>query len=86
MVGKWFYMAAVSCLVACWGIWGLFKNIWYFLRDSIRQMKLSYAKEAEEARNIPRIAGMEERIWLYGVFLAWFGTFLISALYKGGLL
>ncbi len=85
MAGKWFYMAAVSGLVACWGIWGLFKNIWYFLRDSIRQMKLSYAKEAEEAGNIPKIAGMEERIWLFGMFLAWFGTFLISALYKEGL-
>lgn len=85
MAGKWFYMAAVSGLVACWGIWGLFKNIWHFLRDGIRQMKLSYAKEAEDGGNIPKIAGMEERIWLFGMFLAWFGTFMISALYKEGL-
>lgn len=84
MAGKWFYMAAVSGLAACWGIWGLFKNLWYFLRDGVRQMKLSYAKEAGEGGDIPRIAGMEERIWLFGMFLAWFGTFMISALYKEG--
>lgn len=84
MTGKWFYMVAASGLVACWGIWGLFKNIWYFLRDSIRQMKLSYAKVAEEEGGIPSIAGMEDRIWLFGMFLAWFSTFMISALYKEG--
>lgn len=84
MTGKWFYMASVTGLVVCWGIWGLFKNSWYFLRDGIRQMKLSYAKGAEKGGNISKIADMEERIWLFGVLLAWLGTFMISAIYKEG--
>lgn len=85
MTGKWFYIASVSGLVACWGIWGLLKNIWYFLRDGIRQMKRSYARTAEEDGDISEIEGMEDRIWLFGMFLAWFSTFMISALYKEGL-
>lgn len=85
MAGKWFYMAAASGLVACWGIWGLFKNVWYLLRDSIAQLKLVYGKKAqEEAGSSDRIEGLEEHIWLFGVFLAWFGTFMISAVYKEG--
>ncbi|MDE6601681.1 MAG: hypothetical protein K2K90_05885 [Lachnospiraceae bacterium] len=85
MAGKWFYMAAVSGLVACWGIWGLFKNIWYFLRDSISQIKMSYGKKEEQDGEPLTVAGMEEHIWLFGMFLAWISTFLISALYKEGL-
>ncbi len=85
MMGKWFYMAAVSGLVVCWGIWGLFKNIWYLLRDTIGQMKLSYGKKAEESTEVSGIVGMEDHIWLFGMFLAWFSTFTISALYKEGL-
>ncbi len=85
MMGKWFYMAAVSGLVVCWGIWGLFKNIWYLLRDTIGQMKLSYGKKAEESTEVLGIVGMEDHIWLFGMFLAWFSTFTISALYKEGL-
>lgn len=85
MAGKWFYMAAASGLVVCWGIWGLFKNVWYLLRDSVGQMKLSYGKEAGENGNVPGIAGIEDRIWLFGMLLAWFSTFAISALYKEGL-
>lgn len=85
MMGKWFYMAAVSGLVVCWGIWGLFKNIWYLLRDSVGQLKLAYGKKTEENEEVPGIAGMEDHIWLFGLFLAWFSTFTISALYKEGL-
>lgn len=84
MAGKWFYMAAASGLVVCWGIWGLFKNIWYLLKDSISQMKISYGRQTREDGDPIKIAGLEERIWLFGIFLAWFGTLLISAIYKEG--
>ena len=84
IAGKWFYMAAASGLVVCWGIWGLFKNIWYLLKDSISQMKISYGRQTREDGDPIKIAGLEERIWLFGIFLAWFGTLLISAIYKEG--
>lgn len=160
ITGKWFYMAAVSGLVACWGIWGLFKNAWMLLKDSVRQWKKSAGKykydgdkeeiadkcgtedavskcdaetsakesgintacsdvtcgnvqvntdseeEAETGVKADEIAAYcesdkmreniceeylknddiwKERIWFLGVFLAWFGTFMISAIYKEGL-
>lgn len=86
MAGKWFYVAAASGLVACWGIWGLFKNVWFLLRDSIEQIKLAYAKEAQEGENESghKIEGLEDHIWLFGMFLAWFSTFMVSAIYKEG--
>ena len=43
-VGKWFYMAAASGLVVCWGIWGLFKNAWAFLKDGISRLETLYGK------------------------------------------
>lgn len=131
MAGKWFYMAAASGLVACWGIWGLFKNVWYLLQDSIGQLRLAYGKRTEtgteaeteiETKTETEIeketetetgteieketkteaetetgtqtgkgvrsreaVGLSDRIWLFGLFLGWFSTFTISALYKEGL-
>ncbi len=130
ITGKWFYMASVSGLVACWGIWALFKNAWLLLGDSLRKWKQhrgivksggARKKNAEkcalentdksntgdeadkcdtEAADYDGSSGVQtdtgeesrknddiwkERIWLFGVFLAWFGTFMISAIYKEGL-
>lgn len=87
MAGKWFYMAAASGLLACWGIWGLFKNTGHLLRDGIGQIKLSYANHAnhaEQGGKIPGIEGIRDHIWLSGMFLSWLSTFMVSALYKEG--
>ena len=64
MTGKWFYMASVSGLVVCWGIFGLFRNAFLLLRNR-KEWKI-------------------EQIWLLGVLLAWFSTFMISSIYKEG--
>ncbi len=37
MVGKWFYMASVTGLVVCWGIYGLFENGFILLREHVRR-------------------------------------------------
>ena len=60
MTGKWFYMASVSGLVVCWGIFGLFRNAFLLLRNR-KEWKI-------------------EQIWLLGVLLAWFSTFMISSI------
>ncbi len=36
MTGKWYYMASVTGLVVCWGIYGLFENAFLLLREHVR--------------------------------------------------
>ena len=43
MTGKWFYMATVSGLVVCWGIFGLFRNAFTLFGESIRQRAMVFA-------------------------------------------
>ncbi len=73
ITGKWFYLASVSGFVICWGIAALFKNAVLLCMDSL---KLLFRRREDD------MPGM--RIWLFGLFLAWFSTFMISAVYKEG--
>lgn len=68
ITGKWFYLASVSAFVICWGIASLFKNAVLLFIDTLRG----------------RAYTCHDRIWLLGVFMAWFSTFMISAIYKEG--
>lgn len=82
IAGKWFYLAAATGLVVCWGIRGLFGNALALLREHSRQFITMFkGKRQRGADNFI----WEDRIWLLGVLLAWFGTFMISAIYKEGL-
>ena len=95
--GKWFYLAATSGFVICWGIWGLFKNAFLLLREDtgrliqagrVKRRNNSVMNQAEEDDILDKSASAEirqDRIWLFGVLLAWFSTFMISAIYKEGL-
>lgn len=38
IAGKWFYLASVSGFVICWGIAGLFKNLFVLCKDIIKNM------------------------------------------------
>ncbi|MCM1415858.1 MAG: hypothetical protein NC430_08030 [bacterium] len=97
MTGKWFYMASVTGLVVCWGIFGLFQNAFILCRESIMQAIRAYQGRKRAGfgadDNDKKITGdmikgdtdrWRERIWLLGVLLAWFSTFMISAIYKEG--
>ena len=107
MTGKWYYMASVTGLVVCWGIYGLFENIFILLKEHMKRLVLlcrsKINREAADnegsCKNRVNCTVMQDdisernmaediwkdRIWLLGVLLAWFSTFMISAIYKEGL-
>lgn len=97
MTGKWFYMASVTGLVVCWGIFGMFQNAFILFRDNVKhgiatykrrkQMAACAADDDEKMTDdimLDHADQWKERIWLLGVLLAWFSTFMISAIYKEG--
>lgn len=100
ITGKWFYLASASGFVICWGIAALFQNAWLLGMDSLKHMFHRQARREEtvsvaETALQPADGGtgdcavreedmLRTRIWLFGMFLAWFSTFMISAVYKEG--
>ncbi len=137
MTGKWYYMASVTGLVVCWGIYGLFENAFILLWEpasrfmtACRDRKRRSAVETDPvgaagtSEDTTAVAGTDrnkedtstiteeasggkkvmnsvqdadiatrdlpseiwkDRIWFLGLMLSWFGTFMISAIYKEGL-
>ncbi len=83
VVGKWFYLAASTGLVICWGMRNLFGNFFLMLADSTKRL-VAAVKGSEYAGMKSVSASWNDRIWYVGVFLAWFGTFMICAIYKEG--
>ena len=84
MVGKWFYLAAGSGLVICWGMRNLLINAFWITVDSIR--RAVSALLGKKDAGLKRLGGDPARhLWFFGVFLAWAGTFMICAIYKEGL-
>lgn len=90
MTGKWFYLASTSGLVICWGIVGLLKNVWLLCRDiwrrAFRRLRRQKEETAEECVDVSEGYALtsQKRIWLLGLLMAWFSTFMISAIYKEG--
>lgn len=84
IVGKWFYLAAATGLVICWGIRDLVVNAFWMTVDSIK--KAFCAIRRKESHTQKRLENdYNAHIWFLGVFLAFIGTFLICAIYKEGL-
>lgn len=84
IVGKWLYLAAATGLVICWGMRGLFVNAFWMTVDAAR--KAFCMIRGKENKTLKRLeSDYRAHIWFLGVFLAWFGAFLISAIYKEGL-
>lgn len=83
MVGKWFYLAASTGLVICWGMRDLFVNFFLMLADSVKRFAAA-VRRREYAGNARISENFNDRIWYTGVFLAWFGTFMVCAIYKEG--
>lgn len=84
IVGKWFYLVSATGFVICWGIAGVCKNACPLCRDAVRRVYRGRRRKEEEAVRSDGNAAVGERIWLLGVFMAWFSTFMISAIYKEG--
>lgn len=83
IVGKWFYLAAATGLVICWGIRNLFGNFFVMLADSVKRFWA--AVKGREYGGMKCVSdSWNDRIWYTGVFFAWFGTFMICAIYKEG--
>lgn len=83
IVGKWFYLAASTGLVICWGMRNLFVNFGVILADGTKRL-IAAVKGREYAGTQCGLDNQNDRIWYMGVFLAWFGTFMICAVYKEG--
>lgn len=83
IVGKWFYLAASTGLVICWGMRNLFGNFFLMLADSVKRL-IAAVKGSAYAGMKSVSANWNDRIWLTGVFFAWFGTFMICVVYKEG--
>lgn len=84
IVGKWFYLASATGFVICWGITGVCKNACPLCRDAVSRVYRGRRRKEEEAVRSDGNAAVGEGIWLLGVFMAWFSTFMISAIYKEG--
>ncbi len=85
VVGKWFYLASATGFVICWGIAGLFKNVCILCRDGVLWVyRICRRKGETPEQTEEKEALLCERIWLLGMFAAWFSTFMISAIYKEG--
>lgn len=83
IVGKWFYLASSTGLVICWAMRNLFANFFLMLADTAK--RLTAAIRGREYAGMKRVSdNWNDRIWYTGVFLAWFGTFMICAIYKEG--
>lgn len=83
IAGKWFYLASSTGLVICWGMRNLFGNFFLMLADSAK--RLAAAIKNKEYAGMESVSeNQNDRIWYAGVFLAWFGTFMICAIYKEG--
>lgn len=84
IAGKWYYLAASTGLVICWGLMYLTINAFGILSDSsVRIMKVLKHQQYTPAKRLQE--DFERNIFLCGVFLSFAATFMVSAIYKEGL-
>ncbi len=83
-VGKWFYLAAGTGLVICWGMRDLIKTIFWMIVHSIKLLWNTVTGKAAEGKEKEYIYN-KKNLWLTGVCLAWISTFMVCAVYKEGL-
>lgn len=83
IVGKWYYLAAATGLVICWGLRDLFLNALFLLVDGVRRFVNALRGKAHV---VSARMGQDFRahIFLLGMFLSFASAFMICALYKEG--
>ena len=84
ITGKWFYMAAATGLVICWGIKDLFKQMFWWCVENAQCMITTIKGGTYTGKRIINDK-FKDNIWFFGLFLAFAGTFMICAIYKEGL-
>lgn len=83
IVGKWYYLAAATGLVICWGLRDLFFNAIFLFVDGCRRfIRAIMGKEHDISVRIR--ADFGAHIFLLGMFLSFASAFMIDALYKEG--
>lgn len=81
IAGKWFYLAGATGFVVCWAIIGLFKNAFVMIWDGCKRLWITVTGHTVRLRDFE---DFDRNCWLLGVFLCWFSTFMICAIYKEG--
>jgi hypothetical protein len=84
IVGKWFYLAAGTGVVICWGMKDTIKNTFWMTIESIK--RAGNAILHRDNTPLSKVSGdWTSHIWFLMMFFAWAGTFMICAIYKEGL-
>ncbi len=85
MVGKWFYLAAGTGLLICWGMKDFIKNIFFMAVYSIRMFfQVLLGKQEKIKKKHIEYVYNKANLWILGVCLAWISTFMVNAIYKEG--
>lgn len=84
ITGKWFYLAAATGLVICWGMKESVLHIFRMAWDSLKRV-LSWIRG--KAYTPVRVMNEQRKadIWMLGVSLSWMGSIMVCAIYKEGL-
>lgn len=100
IVGKWFYLAAATGLIICFGMKDMLKHgfwmtvfsvqtAWRTMTGKKQQIEAGEQVAEEQVTEKSRTKAEDyiydkKNIWLFGVFLAWAATFMVCAIYKEG--
>ena len=84
ITGKWFYMAAVTGLVVCWGLKDIFKQFFWWCIENIQCIVHILKGDTYTGKHIFNDR-LKDNVWFFAVFLSVIGTFMICAIYKEGL-
>lgn len=83
IVGKWYYLAAATGLVICWGLRDLFLNAIFLAVDGCKRL-VAALRRKEYVVSAKARKDFGEHLFLLGMFLSFASAFMINALYKEG--
>lgn len=83
IVGKWYYLAAATGLVICWGLRDLFLNAIFLAVDGCKRL-VAALRGKEHIVSAKAREDFGEHLFLLGMFLSFASAFMINALYKEG--
>ena len=83
IVGKWYYLAAATGLVICWGLRDLFLNAIFLAVDGCKRF-VAVLRGREHTISSKIQEDFEKHLFLFGMFLSFASAFMINALYKEG--
>lgn len=85
IVGKWFYLAAGTGLIICFGMKDLIKQGFWMTIYSIQTVwRVITGKEPQVETEKTAYIHDSKNIWLFAVLLTWLSTFMVCAIYKEG--